>query len=161
MAVNTIKLTHIGAYFFTSALNSCGIKNSCTEFCSAVLQASLVPFSNFLQVMFFSDFFESWSVVSYIALCLNRPSIEWGIYLSVSVANKICVNQVPEDLFIDFLTHSFTGHDNLKNTCTEYSPGVYGRRKVRALLFELRFNSQNIVYLNFAKFNHFTNALFV
>ena len=35
-------------------------------------------------------------------LLKNPSSIEWGNYLSVSLANKICVKQLPEDLFTDF-----------------------------------------------------------
>ena len=31
------------------------------------------------------------------------PSIEWDNYLSFTLANKICVNQLPDDLFTDFL----------------------------------------------------------
>ena len=47
-------------------------------------------------------------------------SIEWGNYLSVSLANKICVNQLPEDLFTDFLSHSFTGQENMRNNSTRF-----------------------------------------
>ncbi len=47
-------------------------------------------------------------------------SIEWGDYLSVSLANKICLNQLPDDIFIDFLSHSSTGKDNLRNNSTRF-----------------------------------------
>lgn len=47
-------------------------------------------------------------------------SLEWGNYLAVSLANKICVNQLPDDLFIDFLSHSSTSKDNLRNNSTKF-----------------------------------------
>lgn len=47
-------------------------------------------------------------------------SIDWGNYLSVSLANKICVNQLPDDLFKDFLCHSFTGQENMRNNSTRF-----------------------------------------
>ena len=47
-------------------------------------------------------------------------SLEWGNYLAVSLANKICVNQLPDDLFKDFLSHSSTSKDNLRNNSTNF-----------------------------------------
>ena len=38
------------------------------------------------------------------------------IILSVSYENKICVNQLPYDLFLDFLSHSSTSEDKLRKS---------------------------------------------
>ena len=49
-------------------------------------------------------------------------SLDWGTYLSLSLANKICVNQQPEDLFLDFMSHSQTSQENLRNNVTRFFP---------------------------------------
>ena len=48
-------------------------------------------------------------------LLKNHSPIEWLNYLSASLANKICVNQILEDLTIDFLWHSIVGQENTRN----------------------------------------------
>jgi hypothetical protein len=49
-----------------------------------------------------------------------HASIEWDDYLSVSLANKICVNQLPDDIFIGFLSHSSTGKYNFRYNSTRF-----------------------------------------
>ena len=45
-------------------------------------------------------------------------SIGWVNYLSISLVKKICANQLLEDLFADFLFHSFIGQEKMRNNPT-------------------------------------------
>ena len=45
-------------------------------------------------------------------------SIGWVNYLSISLVKKICANQLLEDLFADFLFHSFIGQEKIRNNPT-------------------------------------------
>ena len=53
-------------------------------------------------------------------LLKNPSSIEWGNYLSVSLANKIFVNRLTGDLSTDFLCHSFIVQESMINSFTRF-----------------------------------------